>query len=160
MIRNRRSSLIALVAAGMFLLPALAGCALLEGPTPTTPQRQAPERPEAKPELVPGGSAEDNMPYFTEVLREYGEGDDPVEGVPITTALREAGFDTADMQVSFDTSRTGLVADSIYVSVRIDTGCMLGQLTTEDRELAVDLAEAVGPEQNVCIIGETRTIDW
>lgn len=158
--RTRRSSRLALVATGAILLPALAGCALLEGPTPATPQREAPAKPEQRPELVPGGSAEQNLPYFTEVLREYGEGEAPIEGVGITTALRDAGFDTADMQVSFDETRTGLVADSIYVSVRIGTECMLGQFATEDRELVVDLAGAVGPEQDICLIGETRTIDW
>lgn len=64
------------------------------------------------------------------------------------------------MQVSFDKSRTGLTADSIYVSVRIGEDCMIGQFATEDRELAVDLAGAVGPEKDLCLIGETREIDW
>lgn len=149
-------------AVGVLALTAglLAGCALLEGPTPETPKRDTPAPPEVAPELVPDGSAEDNLPYFTEVLRSFSAGDQPVQGVPVVDAVAGAGFDRAAMQVSFDESKTGLPADNIFVSVRIGADCLIGQVVAADRSFAAEAKPAVGPAQDVCLIGATRPIDW
>ena len=138
----------------------LTGCSLLEGPTPETPKREAPEPPPSAPELVPDGSAADNLPYFTEVLRAFSAGDQPVQGVPVVDAVVDAGFDKSLMQVSFDESKTGLAADSIFVSVRIGADCLIGQVVAEDRSFVAEAKPAVGPAQDICLIGNTRPIDW
>ncbi len=140
--------------------PLLAGCSLLEGPTPTTPEREAPEKPEVVPQLVPGGSAEENLPYFTEVLRGYAEGESPIKAEPVVNAVAEAGFDKALMQVSFDSTKTGLEADNIFVSVRIDADCLVGQLVAADRSFVAENQPAVGPNNDICLIGETNPITW
>ncbi len=140
--------------------PLMVGCVLLEGPTPATPEREAPAVPDVAPEFVPGGSASDNLPYFTEVLRAYAEGEAPVTGQPIVDAVAAAGFDKAVMQVSFDESMTGLDADNIFVSVRMGADCLIGQIVASDREFAVQVEPAVGPAQDICLIGKTRQIDW
>lgn len=139
---------------------ALSGCALLEGPTPETPNREAPAVPEVAPELVPGGTAEQNLPYFTEVLRTYVAGDGAIKGEPVSRAIIDAGFDKALMQVSFDRSETGLEADNIFVSVLLGESCLLGQVVTADRSFVAETAPAVGPENNICLIGETAPITW
>ncbi|WP_336991745.1 DUF6993 domain-containing protein [Leucobacter sp. VD1] len=138
----------------------LTGCSLLEGPVPETPERVEPPTPEAPPVFFPEGSAADNLPYFTEVLRTFSTGQQPVQGVPVVDALAAAGFDKAAMQVSFDESKTGLAADNIFVSVRIGAECLIGQVVAEDRSFVAEAKPAIGPAQDVCLIGSTRAIDW
>lgn len=138
----------------------LSGCALLEGPTPQTPKREAAPAPEVPPEFFPEGSATDNLPYFASVLQGYAAGEEPAMGAPLVNAITASGFSREAMQVSFDQSKTGLAADSIYVSVQIGAECLVGQLVAADRETVAVVAPAIGPEQNVCLIGNTRPIDW
>lgn len=138
----------------------LSGCALLEGPTPETPEREVAVAPEVAPEFFPEGSAEQNLPYFTSVMSSYASGEQPVNGAPLVNAITESGFSREAMQVSFDNSETGLPADSIYVSVRIGLECLIGQLVAGDREAVAIVAPAVGPDQDICLIGNTRLIDW
>lgn len=138
----------------------LTGCALLEGPAPDAPVRPAPTAPAEPVALVPGGTAEENLPFFQQTLLAFAGGGAPIEGQPVVDALVAAGFDRAAMQVSFDRTRTDLVADNIFVSVRISESCLLGQLVTGDRSLVAEVAPALGPEKNICIIGTTRPIDW
>lgn len=158
---NHRLRRVVLVTAGIALLaPALQACALIEGPPAPKPVRTLPAAPEVEPVFIPDGSAEENLPFFTETLRTYTLGDKPVTGEPISTTLIDAGFQKEQMQVSFDLSKTGLVADSIFVSVRIDADCLIGQVIEEDRSFAVEVADAVGPQNDICLIGETRSIIW
>lgn len=142
------------------IAPVLAGCALLEGPTPETPKREAQPVPEVAPEFVPGGTAEDNLPYFTELIRGYAAGDEPIQGEPVARAVVDAGFDPTMMQFSFDQSKTGLAADNIFVSVRVGTECLIGQLITADRGFVTAVEPAVGPAADICLIGTTRAVDW
>lgn len=111
-------------------------------------------------EFVPDGSAEENLPYFRKVLEDYATGDGAIRGEPVVDAVVEAGFDAAKMQVSFDRTETNLVADNIFVSVLVGEDCLVGQLTTGDRSAFAAVEPAVGPDQDVCLIGETRPIDW
>ncbi|KAM9862698.1 hypothetical protein ACI1US_01422 [Leucobacter sp. BZR 635] len=156
--RARRTS--AAVAGSLLLMLGLSSCSLIEGPTPVTPERPQVEVPAEPAQFIPGGSAEENLPFFTQLLSEYSAGDQPIQGQPIVDAVAAGGFDKAAMQVSFDHSQTNLVADSIYVAVRSDETCLIGQLVTEDREVATQAVAAVGPDRNVCLIGNTRPIDW
>lgn len=158
---SRRRSPRALAAVALALAAVtVSGCALLEGPTPDAPKREAPAVPEVAPELVPGGSAEDNLPYFTEVLRDYAAGEGTIKGEPVSRAVIDAGFDKNLMQVSFDRSETGLDADNIFVSVLLGEGCLIGQLVTNDRSFVAETGPAVGPDKNICLIGETAPITW
>lgn len=127
---------------------------------PSAPAPQPDEVPVAEPELVPGGDAQQNLPFFTSVLEEFAAGAEPVEGVPVVNALATAGFDRATMQVSFDLSKTGLVADSILVSVRYGSECLIGQIVTADRSVATTREPALTESRTVCLIGNTRAIDW
>lgn len=138
----------------------LSSCAVLEGPTPEAPKREAPAKPEVAPGLVSGGTAEENLPYFTEVLREFAAGEGTIKGEPVARAVIEAGFDKNLMQVSFDRSETGLEADNIFVSVLLGESCLIGQIVTSDRSFVAETGPAVGPENNLCLIGETAPITW
>lgn len=136
------------------------GCALLEGPTPDTPKREAPAEPKTAPEFFPEGSAADNLPYFTETMRTYAAGEGPVLGAPLVDSLVAAGFNRDTMQVSFDESKTGLAADNIFVSARFGADCLIGQLVAADRSFVASVQPAVGPNQDICLIGNTRPLDW
>lgn len=161
MLQTRFTRTLAAIAGSAALVVALSACtSILEGPSPVTPERTPPPPPETTPELVPGGTAEENLEYFRSVLRTYSESEQPILGEPIVNAVAESGFEKGDMQVSHDRSRTGLVADSMYVAVRLGETCLLGQFVTDNREWAAYAADAVGPENNVCMIGDTRPIDW
>lgn len=138
----------------------LSGCFLVEGPTPEVLERDTERTVDPSAELVPDGTAEDNLPYFEKVLDEFSQGDAAVEAKPITTALIDAGFDKQDMQVSFDESKTNLQADNIFVSVRYDDTCLMGQVVTADRSYVAELVAAVGPDGDICIIGNTQEITW
>ena len=138
----------------------ITGCSLLDGPPVDTPERTVPAEPDTPAQFFPDGSATDNLPYFTETVREFTRSDSEIEGRPLVDAIVDAGFTREDMQVSFDRSRTGLVADHLYASVRIDSECLLAQVITEDRSFVTRVDAAVGPEKDLCLIGETRVIDW
>ena len=137
----------------------LTGCAPPEG-DPVQARDENFQKPAEPATHHPDGSAEDNLPYFAQTLEEFAAGDTPVEGAPIVDAVVAAGFDKAAMQVSFDRTQTGLVADSIYVSVRIGGDCLIGQVVTSDRSVTAVTEPAVGPAEDICLIGKTRPIDW
>lgn len=138
----------------------LAACS----PAVTAPERPSREdvlaAPDTPPEFVPGGTAEDNFPYFSETLRSFVLSGSPLQGAPVVDALVTAGFEKEHMQVGFDETKTGLVADSLFVSVRIGAECLIGQLITAEESFTAAVQPVVGPEQNICLIGNTRPIDW
>lgn len=137
----------------------LTGCSPAVAPERTAPVVTA-EPEEVAPTLIPGGSAEENLPYFAETLRQFSAGTQPVEGRPLVDALVAAGFDRAAMQVSFDRSKTDLVADSILVSVLVGSECLIGQVVTADRAPFSTVEPALTASGTVCLIGNTRPIDW
>ena len=150
----------AAIAGSVMLVCGISSCALLEGPAPVVPERTQQAVPETPPADVEPGSADGQLGAFSEALNAFAAGEQPVAGREIVDAVVGAGFNKAMMQVSFDTSRTNLIADSLYVSVQIGDQCLLGQVVTESRAVVTDIAPAIGPEQNICLIGDTRPIDW
>jgi hypothetical protein len=118
------------------------------------------QEPDVAPQFFADGTAEENLPYFDETLRTFSIGSAPVAGQPISLALFDAGFDRATVQVSFDESKTQLVADHIFVSARFGDDCLIGQVVSADRTFVTSVQPAIGPEQDICLIGETRPIDW
>lgn len=156
---NRLVAAIALLGVASTML---SGCTVLDdlfsGPAP--PKREVAAEPAEPPKFVKGGTAEENLPYFTEVLRTYSKGTGAIKGKSIVNAVAKSGFKKKYMQVSFDKTKTDLDADSIYVSVRVAGDCLIGQLVTEDRSFAAQVEPVVGPKENLCLIGETRDIDW
>lgn len=119
-----------------------------------------PTTSEAAPEFVAGGSAAENKAYFNYVLRKAIRDGLEINGVNVVNTVAAAGFDKAMMQVTFDQSRTGLRADNIFVSVRAGEQCLIGQVVTADKTVTTSVQPAVGPDRDLCLIGETRPIDW
>lgn len=145
-------------------LGVLSGCAILEGPPIDRPERPTIAIPSPEPdqpiEFVPDGTAEDNLPIFHETLSAVAASESALEGRLLVDELVGVGFSPDLMQVSFDRTPTDLVVDNLYVSARFGTECLVGQVDTTTRELFVDIAPAVGPGDELCLIGNTRPIDW
>jgi hypothetical protein len=138
----------------------LTGCVSAPEPIERPTKDENFQKPETAPKFFPDGTAAENLAYFHESLRQFGLGAEPVQGEPVVNTLAAAGFDKKKMQVSFDESKTNLVADNIFVSVVFGQDCLIGQIVVADRSFFAETAPAVGPDKNLCLIGATRPIDW
>lgn len=114
--------------------------------------------PTSAPELLPDGSADDNLPYFTAVMRDVWKGDDRLAGRAYIDALVAAGFDKKAMQVTSDTSTVGNQAESIQFSVLWEDQCLIGQVGPATGKPVAVVVPALA--EGMCLVGETRPIDW
>ena len=117
--------------------------------TPTTP---------SAPALIPGGTAAQNLPFFTQVVSGVWSGPDQVAGRAYIDALVAAGFDKAAMQVTPDRTTVDNPAESIEFSVRIGDQCLVGQVGPSIGNPVT--AVLPGLSSGGCLIGQTRAIDW
>ncbi len=142
------------------LVVALSGCAPFDPqPSPTAVDTATPmpsATPEPDPELVEGGTAGQNRPFFEFVLEGVLADDSSPSSRLVVDSLVDAGFDRESMQVTADTTPVGQPADSILVSVQIDGQCLIGQII--DDGLTSQLTDVLGTGR--CLIGETLSIDW
>ena len=138
----------------------LAGCSAPEPvvpPSTVAPSASATPTP-AAPALIPEGTAEDNLPFFTEVVTGVWNGPEQVAGRAYVDALVAAGFDRAAMQLTPDLTTVGDPAESIEFSVRWGEECLIGQVGP-----AIGTPVTVvlpGLPNGQCLIGVTRPIDW
>jgi hypothetical protein len=108
--------------------------------------------------LVPGGTAQQNLPYFDQVNRATLAAKPGAQGRDFIDALVAAGFTKTDMQLTVDTTTIGLEANSIQFSVKLGDTCLIGQ-NGADAGGYNSLAAPVLATGN-CLIGQTRPIDW
>lgn len=123
-------------------------------PTPTASETTAP-RADA---LVPEGSAEDNLPFFSSIVDQVWASEARDEGRAYVDALSAAGFDKAAMQVTEDLSTVGNPAESLQFSVRWGEQCLVGQVGPATGEPFATVTDVVG--DGACLLGQTRPIDW
>jgi hypothetical protein len=115
--------------------------------TPTAP---------ADPVLRPGGTALANQEFFTFVNSKFFAAHGKSDGRSIVDNLVAAGFVKRDMEVTPDQTSIGIPADSIIVSVRIKSSCLIGQFAASGYNDT--LAPVLGT--GGCLVGATRPIDW
>lgn len=119
------------------------------------PASQGPESPpvpvveEAVYEFIPEGSAEDNLPFFTQVLEDSGAGAPGGELSDALEALIAAGFDPATMSHTAASSKIELPVDSISLAVAFSNQCLIGQFSTTWLETQVAPSAPTG-----CLIGD------
>jgi len=146
----------------------LAGCTG-QSPTPgpietTEPSASVVDTPSsaptaaATPTLVAGGTAAENLPFFTQVVRGVWSGPNQVAGRAYIDALAAAGFDKAAMQVTADQTTVDNPAESIEFSVRLGDQCLVGQVGPSIGNPVT--AVLPGLSSGGCLIGQTRAIDW
>lgn len=97
----------------------LTGCIAAEEAEPLDPSASTEPQATANATFIAGGTAEQNLPFFSSVLTKFANGDAEINGVNLVNALADSGFDKSLMQVSKDTTQTNLRADAIFVSVRV-----------------------------------------
>ena len=119
------------------------------------PVSQGPEAPpvsvveEAVYELSPEGSAEDNLPFFTQVLENSGAGAPGSEFATILEALKAAGFDPDAISHTVASSKIELPVDSLSIAVSIKDQCLIGQFSNTWLETQVAPLTPTG-----CLIGD------
>lgn len=141
------------------LVAALAACTpdeLMPVPEVTVTPSPGATEPPPEPELVPDGSAADNLPYFNAVNRATAEQGGALGGRDFIDALVAAGFSKAAMEVTPDRTSINAGADQIQFSVRVNGECLIGQYGGERYNGIVAPLLSTG----TCLIGTTRPIDW
>lgn len=108
--------------------------------------------------LVPGGTAADNLPFFSSITAQVAASSDSASGRAYIDALVAAGFDKAAMQVTPDTTTIGNPAESVQFSVRWGEECLLGQVGPAIGAPVTTVAPVLA--DGACLIGDTRPIDW
>ncbi|MGF6821163.1 hypothetical protein M2317_000049 [Microbacterium sp. ZKA21] len=151
-----------------FLAIALAACT----PQPTDPTASAPSATTAPspgataepaepaaPQLVPDGTAADNLALFTAVTAEVWATEQADQGRAYIDALVAAGFDKAAMQVTADETTVGNPVESLQFSVRWgETECLIGQVGPSTGQPVTTVTDQLA--EGRCLIGTTRPIDW
>lgn len=122
-----------------------------------TVAESAPPAPTA-PQLVPAGTAEENLPLFAEIVAGVWAGPDRAAGRAYVDALVAAGFDKTAMQVTEDRSTVDNAAESMQFSVRWGAQCLVGQTGPSTGEPVT--AVLPGLASGGCLVGATRVIDW
>ena len=145
--------LTAVIVTGCFTEPDSGG-----SDSPTAPNTPTPSASTAEVALVPGGTAEDNLPLFDKITRTVWAGPDQVAGRAYIDALVAAGFDKSAMQVTPDRSTVDNPAESILFSVKWGEQCLIGQVGPATGEPATAVADVT--TDGLCLIGNTRPIDW
>lgn len=119
-------------------------------PTPTATSAVA--------QLVPDGTAADNLPYFDHINDLVLSTDSEAGGRAFIDALAGGGFDRDDMEVTRDETPTGLAADSIQFAVLFDGKCLIGQTGPSSDGYHSMIAAPLGTAD--CLVGDSRPIDW
>lgn len=162
--RRAAISRVLVSASGVLLVAgSLAGCVGgVPAPATTTPvyspTSTASTAPQTKPELVPGGTAEQNLPFFDQVNKATLAANPSAKGRDFIDALVAAGFDKSAMQLTVDTTTIGLAANSIQFSVKLGDTCLIGQNGADAggyNSMTTPVLATGG-----CLIGQTRAIDW
>ncbi|HAQ59840.1 MAG TPA: hypothetical protein DCR63_05390 [Microbacterium sp.] len=151
---------VSLALAAVFLAACTQQPAPDESPVPTapTPSMSASATPTPTPVLLPEGSADDNLPYFTLVTQQVWGGGERMAGRAYIDALVSAGFDKSRMQVTKDQTAIGNAVDSIQFSVAWNEECLIGQAGAVFPEPVTVILPAL--QGGACLIGDTRPIDW
>lgn len=110
------------------------------------------------PVLVPDGTAQDNLPVFSAVVAAVWETPQQVIGQAYVDSLVAAGFDKAAMQLTPDQSTVGNAAESIQFSVRWGGECLVGQVGPATGAPVTAVMPVI--DEDTCLVGDTRAIDW
>lgn len=152
---------------GLATVVALAGCTGTGAePAPTPVSTTAHDVPtptpapkDAAPTLMREGSATDNLPFFSAIVAQVWATEQKTQGRAYVDALVAAGFDKAAMQVTQDRSTVDNPAEALQFSVLWRGECLVGQAGPDMSAPVATVLQAV-QGGTVCLIGETRVIDW
>lgn len=114
---------------------------------------------QTEPELIPDGSAEENLPLFASVTAKVWASEKRSSGRAYIDALTQAGFDRTRMQVTQDQSTVGRAAESLQFSVAWgESECLIGQVGPSTGDPVTEVMPQLA--EGRCLVGATRSIDW
>lgn len=154
--------LAALLAGPVLAAGLLAGCTAPAAPETTAsppaaePTAGAPAAP-AEAALVPGGSADENLPYFEQVISGVVAADAEAPGLSVVDALVAGGFPRESMQLTADETSIGLDADTVLVSVKVGESCLLGQYGAKSDGVHAVVAAPIAT--GACLVGRTVPLE-
>lgn len=157
-VADRAGRCAAVIAAALLL----AGCtapAAPEQPSASSSAQsssEAPQAPEAAA-LVPGGTAEENLPYFEQVVDAVVAADAEAPGTSVVDALVAGGFAKESMQLTADETSIGLDADTVVVSVKLGESCLLGQYGPKSDGVHAVVAAPIAT--GACLVGRTVPLE-
>jgi len=150
-----------LLTAALSAAIALAGCTAPADPGPSAtaaaPTASAGPESAAPVALVPGGTAEENLPFFDQVVRSTVGADPETPGRTVVDALVAAGFSKESMQLTADETSVGLAADSVQVSVKMTDACLVGQYGPKSDGVRTVVVAPIAT--GACLIGRTAALD-
>ena len=143
------------------LLAGISGCTAPVAPpaaeTPTASAVPSAAEPAAPVALVPGGTAEENLPYFQQIVTATAGSDPETPGRSLVDALVAAGFAKESMQLTADETSVGLAADSVQVSEKASDACLIGQYGPKVDGVRAVVAAPIAT--GACLIGSTVPLD-
>lgn len=125
-----RRAVFSVLAVGVAL--SLAACSTTTKDMPVPVASESSASASSKPKNVPKfdakGTPKENLPYFLSVMNAAFIANTDVDTPPefMAQALVNAGFDSATMQISENTTALGLQPDAKYVSVIFQGQCLVG----------------------------------
>lgn len=82
----------------------------------------------ADPVFVAGGTAQDNLPFFTKIVNDQWAAGSGVDRNAYINALVAGGFDKATMEAGASKTTLGNDVESLQFSVLWQGQCLLGQV--------------------------------
>ena len=155
MATKRQIALVALAATAIIVL---VGCVPTEPmPTPTTSKTASPTpTPTPVPKLDPTGTAEENLPFWEQLVKGMSAAYGMADGSAMIQSLVDQGFNKADMELTPNETAIGERVDSVIFSVRFDGQCFIGQIFPD--RYSATLQPLLGTGK--CLVGSTRPIDF
>lgn len=158
--RTRTEAAWFLLCAGVVLVaPAgLLGCTHPGEPDLSSTSSTSMDQPAtaAPANFVPGGTAEQNLLPFEQILQRIAGSDPATPGGAVVDALVAVGFTRDAMQLTADKTSAGLEADSVQVSVKLADACLIGQYGPKSGGVHAMVAAPIST--GACLVGRTKPV--
>ncbi len=146
----------ALVAAvGAITIIGASGCA--RGPAPVV-ETSRPIAPTPTAVLVPGGTAQQNLPFFNSTNEKTVAANPAADSHAFIDGLVAAGFAKVEMEVTADQTSVNLPVASVQFSVRVGPSCLIGQYGPDSDGYHGVVTPVLGTGK--CLVGDTISITW
>lgn len=119
---------------------------------PTPSNGSSPQRFQSDSGKSPDGGKSSAAGKFKGALHRLLAGDSDPSREQIGAALKSAGFDPQDVEISNDTTPTGLEVDAMEAAVRVGGKCLVAQLRGGETEVTTLPVLATGH----CFVGDQR----
>lgn len=155
--RTKRIRAVPLLGVLAVLTLSIAGCASQPAPVPVPSASSGPvitpsELPEAPPEFLPDGSAEENREYFDYVVSRHVADGGAMSRDGIVAALTAAGWGADAIEATPDATPLGNAADALTFAVRAGDDCLIGQWHGEYSSIVAPLLAS-----GRCLVGAPLT---